>query len=73
MAKRIIWVKEAVADRIQILDYWYKCLGNKQYSSKVDNILKKLSGSFPIFHPWGESWTIVKNVFLSRTIIRSFI
>ena len=31
MAKRIIWSREAVADRIQILDYWYKRLGSKQY------------------------------------------
>jgi len=42
MAKRIIWAREAVADRIQILDYWYKRIGSKQYSSKVDNMFKEI-------------------------------
>jgi plasmid stabilization system protein ParE len=42
MAKRIIWSREAVADRIQILDYWYKRLGNKKYSTKLDNLFKEV-------------------------------
>jgi|SRR5690554_2157365 len=41
MAKRIIWAKGAVADRIQILDYWYQRLGSKEYPSKLDNIFKE--------------------------------
>jgi plasmid stabilization system protein ParE len=40
MAKRIIWTKEALADRIQILDYWYQRLGDKDYSFKLDNTFK---------------------------------
>ena len=50
MAKRIIWAKEAVADRIQILDYWYKHLGSKDYPSKLDKTFKevvKLLSHFP--------------------------
>lgn len=50
MAKRIIWAKEAVSDRIQILDYWYKRLGSKEYSSKLDEMFKEvvlLLSNFP--------------------------
>jgi toxin YoeB len=42
MAKRIIWAREAVADRIQILDYWYNRLGSKEYPSKLDNMFKEI-------------------------------
>lgn len=41
MAKQIIWAPEAVADRIQILDYWYKRLGDKEYSTKLDTLFKE--------------------------------
>lgn len=50
MAKRIIWAKEAVADRIQILDYWYKQLDSKEYSHKLDMMFKEvvqLLSNFP--------------------------
>ncbi len=42
MAKRIIWSTHAVADRIQILDYWFKRIGNKNYSKKLDKSLKEI-------------------------------
>jgi plasmid stabilization system protein ParE len=41
MAKRIIWAREAVADRIQILDYWHERLGSKDYSIKLDKMFKE--------------------------------
>lgn len=41
MAKRIIWAPQAVADRIQILDYWYRRIGNKDFSAKLDDIFKE--------------------------------
>lgn len=41
MAKRIIWAPQAVADRIQILDYWYNRLGSKDYSAKLDEMFKE--------------------------------
>lgn len=44
MAKRIIWAPQAVADRIQILDYWYKRLGTKGYSTKLDEMFKETVG-----------------------------
>jgi toxin YoeB len=50
MAKRIIWAPQAVADRIQILDYWYKRLGTKEYSQKLDEMFKeavRLLSEFP--------------------------
>ncbi|MGM0588691.1 MAG: type II toxin-antitoxin system RelE/ParE family toxin [Bacteroidota bacterium] len=40
MAKQIIWAPQAVADRVQILDYWYQRLGSKDYSVKIDNLFK---------------------------------
>lgn len=51
MAKRIVWAPEAVADRIQILDYWYKSLGTKAYSQKLDQVFKEtieLLSHFPL-------------------------
>jgi plasmid stabilization system protein ParE len=42
MVKRIIWSANALSDRIQILDYWYQRIGNKNYSRKLDNSLKDL-------------------------------
>lgn len=44
MAKRIIWAPQAVADRIQILDYWYKRLGTKEYSRKLEAMFKESVG-----------------------------
>lgn len=41
MAKQIIWAPQAVADRIQILDYWSKRLGTKKYSQKLDEMFKE--------------------------------
>lgn len=41
MAKRIKWSKYAVADRIQILDYWFKRTGSKRYSKQLDKILRE--------------------------------
>ena len=42
MAKRIKWSQQAVADRIQILDYWFQRIGNKSYSRKLDKSLRKV-------------------------------
>jgi len=41
MAKKVIWSPHSVADRIVILDYWYKRIGNKNYSKRLDRFLKK--------------------------------
>ena len=41
MAKNIKWSKQAVADRIQILDYWFKRIGDKTYSKKLDKNLRE--------------------------------
>jgi len=40
MAKRIFWSRQAVADLIQILDYWYQRLGSKEYPSKLNKGFK---------------------------------
>ncbi|MES0491548.1 MAG: hypothetical protein ABUK01_16250 [Leptospirales bacterium] len=36
MAGKIILTHRAQAQRLQILDYWYKHNGNKIYSNKLD-------------------------------------
>ncbi len=41
MVRRIIWSKNALSDRIQILDYWYKRIGTKTYSEKLDKELRQ--------------------------------
>ena len=41
MVKRIIWSQNALADRIQILDYWFQRIGNKTYSRRLDHELKE--------------------------------
>ena len=42
MAKRIKWSRQAIADRIQILDYWFQRIGNKGYSKKLDKSLEEI-------------------------------
>ena len=42
MAKKIKWSPEAVADRIQILDYWFERTGNKRYSRKLDKAFREV-------------------------------
>lgn len=36
MVRRIIWSKNALRDKIRILDYWYIKIGTKTYSGKLD-------------------------------------
>ncbi|MFN8207295.1 MAG: type II toxin-antitoxin system RelE/ParE family toxin [Bacteroidales bacterium] len=36
MARRVVWSKIAISDKLQILDYWFKRLGTKAYSKKLD-------------------------------------
>ena len=50
MVRRIIWSKNALRDKVQILDYWHKRIGTKAYSRKLDKQLRqlvKLLKSFP--------------------------
>jgi len=50
MVRRIIWSKNALRDKVQILDYWYKRIGTKTYSRKLDKQLRqsiKLLETFP--------------------------
>ena len=41
MVKRIIWSKNALRDKVQILDYWFKRIGTKRYSGKLDRQLRQ--------------------------------
>lgn len=42
MVKRIKWSPHTIADRISILDYWFRRTGTKNYSKKLDNSLKEV-------------------------------
>ena len=41
MVRRIIWSRNALIDKVQILDYWYKRIGTKIYSRKLDKQLRQ--------------------------------
>lgn len=50
MAKRIIYSENALKDRIEILDYWFKRIGTKTYSKKLDKAFRdviKLLAEYP--------------------------
>ena len=36
MVRRVIWSKNAIADKLLILDYWFQKLGSKVYAKKLD-------------------------------------
>ncbi|MEX0982616.1 MAG: type II toxin-antitoxin system RelE/ParE family toxin [Bacteroidales bacterium] len=36
MAARVVWSKIALADKLLILDYWFKKLGTKSYPKKLE-------------------------------------
>ncbi len=36
MAKRVVWSRDAQLDKLQILQYWARRLGNKTYSAKLE-------------------------------------
>ena len=42
MAKRIVYSENALKDRIEILDYWYKRIGTKTYSRKLDKAFRQV-------------------------------
>ncbi|MFA4923311.1 MAG: type II toxin-antitoxin system RelE/ParE family toxin, partial [Ignavibacteriaceae bacterium] len=35
-AKKVTWSQKAKEDRLQILNYWFERLGNKEYSKKLN-------------------------------------
>ena len=51
MVRRIIWSKNALRDKIRILDYWYLRIGTKTYSKKLDRELKQAVKNLIKFHP----------------------
>lgn len=54
MAKRIVWSKNALIDRLQILDYWHKKIGTKTYSKKLDREIKNLIRNLRNFPEMGR-------------------
>ena len=42
MARRVIITHRAQAERLRILDYYYKQTGNKNYSKKLDQNFKRI-------------------------------
>ena len=43
MAKRIVYSENALKDRLEILDYWYKRIGTKTYSKKLDKAFREVT------------------------------
>jgi toxin YoeB len=41
MAKRVVWTNTAKHQRTNILEFWYKKTGNKKYSVKISNLLRR--------------------------------
>ena len=41
MVKRVIWSRNAIQDKLQILDYWYQRIGTKTYSRKLDKAFRQ--------------------------------
>lgn len=56
MAKRIIWAKDAIADRLSILDYWYKKTGSKRYSTRLDSDVRQLTKLLALFPEIGRKF-----------------
>jgi len=54
MVKRIVWSANALSDRIQILDYWYQRIENKNYSRKLDKTLKAVIKQLAHFPEMGR-------------------
>jgi len=58
MARRIIWSKNALKDKIRILDYWHRRIGTKTYSRKLDKELRQTIKNLNSFPQMGR---ILKN------------
>jgi len=54
MVRRIIWSKNALRDKIRILDYWYIKIGTKNYSRKLDKELRRGVKNLRLFPKMGR-------------------
>ncbi len=54
MVRRIIWSKNALKDKIVILDYWFKRIGTKTYSRKLDKELRQAVKNLKYFPKMGR-------------------
>ena len=51
---RVVWSAHALADRMQILDYWFVRTGSKVYSRKLDNSFKAIINHLTYFPEMGR-------------------
>jgi toxin YoeB len=72
MVKRIVWSANALSDRIEILDYWYQRIGNKQYSKKLDKSLKEAIKHLAYFPEIGRQVDNRKERFLVKDAYQIF-
>jgi|AntAceMinimDraft_16_1070373.scaffolds.fasta_scaffold03157_8 plasmid stabilization system protein ParE len=54
MVRIIIWSKNALKDKVQILDYWHKRIGTKTYSKKLDKQLRHIVKGLKSFPEMGR-------------------
>ena len=66
MVKRIVWSANALADRIEILDYWNKRIGSKIYSNKLDKSLKDVIHNLSIFPEIGRKMEYSEERFIVK-------
>ena len=66
MARRIIWSKNALRDRIRILDYWHKRIGTKTYSRKLDKELRLTIQNLKHFPQMGR---VLKNTKIQFLVV----
>jgi len=66
MAKKIVWTNNALQDRFQILDYWFQTIGDKKYSTYLDNAFIETASNISQFVEIGR---IYKNT-LFRFVVK---
>ncbi len=54
MVRRIIWSKNALRDKIRILDFWYIRIGTKTYSRKLDKEFRQAIKNLKYFPKMGR-------------------
>jgi plasmid stabilization system protein ParE len=54
MVERIIWSRNAIEDKIRILNYWFRRIGSKTYSRKLNEALKESVDNLKSFPQMGR-------------------
>ncbi|MBS1493172.1 MAG: hypothetical protein JST55_06665 [Bacteroidetes bacterium] len=72
MAKKVIWSSKAQKERREILEYWFRCNGNKRYSRKLGSEFTHAAKIISDFNHIGKKQSGKKFVIIYPTSINSF-